>query len=93
MATKEYNFTTNTTVDLGVMVNPVITCTGTWGSGTVVLNVDGVRISDAYTANFYGELIDTSGRAMKISATMTGGTAQDLDLTCMFVREQGRAVS
>lgn len=94
MATKTANFTANTTIDLGVMANPIFTVDGgTWGSGILKIKIDGVVMDEGYAADFYGKLYDTQGAPMKFSATMTGGSSQDIDLQVVFTKEAGRAVS
>lgn len=93
MATKTATFSADGTIDLGQMVNPIFTVSGaTWGSGSLVLKIDGVAIRAADTADFVGILADTGGRAMHFSATLSGSSGPDIDLQIVYSQSQGRAV-
>jgi hypothetical protein len=92
MATKTATFSADGTIDLGIMIDPIFTVDGaTWGSGTLKIKIEGVVMHAGYTADFYGELYDTCGRPMHFSATLSGSSSPDIDLTAVYVQERGRA--
>lgn len=92
MATKTATFTADGTIDLGVMIDPIFTVDGaTWGGGTLKIKIDGVVVDSAITADFYGQMYDTTGRPMHFSATLSGSSSPDIDLVAVYVQERGRA--
>lgn len=89
---RSYTFEADGSRDFGVMADPQIQVTGTWGSGTITVTLDGVDLLTTYTDDFE-KIFDTSGVPAKISLTLASSTSPDLDVTVVGATNYGASVS
>jgi len=64
---------------MGRLADPMIQVSGTWGSGTLTVTLDGVDLLTTYTGDVE-QIFDTLGSQSKITLTLSGATSPELDI-------------